>query len=88
MAQASASAASAWVAGQLEQARDHGLHLFLGRLAVADHGLLDLQRVYSATGSFAVTSAAIAAPRAWPSSSVDCGLTLTKTISTAACCGW
>jgi hypothetical protein len=49
---------------------------------------LTCKAVYSATGRFAVTSAAIAAPRAWPSSSVDCGLTLTKTISTAACCGW
>ncbi len=31
-------------AGKIEQADDHGLHLLLGRLAVANHGLLDLQR--------------------------------------------
>ena len=43
--------------------------------------------VYSATGSPAVTSAASAAPRAWPSSRVDCGLTFTNTISTTACSG-
>jgi hypothetical protein len=40
--------------------------------------------VYSATGSPAVTSAASAAPRAWPSSSVLCEMTLTKTIPTTA----
>ena len=40
--------------------------------------------VYSATGSPPDTSAASAAPRAWPSSSVLCGLTLTKTISAQA----
>ena len=33
------------------------------------------------------TSEASAAPRAWPSSSVLCGLTLTNTISTDAHCG-
>ena len=31
-------------AGQREQATHHMLHLRLGRVAVADHGLLDLQR--------------------------------------------
>ena len=40
--------------------------------------------VYSATASSSATSADSAAPRAWPSSSVDCGLTLTKTISIEA----
>jgi hypothetical protein len=30
----------------------------------------------------------VAAPRAWPSSRVDWGLTLTKTISTVATSGW
>ena len=44
--------------------------------------------VYSATGRPPDTSAASAAPRAWPSSSVLCGLTLTKTISTDAHVGW
>ena len=33
-----------WIAGKCEQAGDHGLHLLLGGLAVADHGLLDLHR--------------------------------------------
>ena len=38
-----------------------------------------------ADGEVSVQDAAaqMAAPRAWPSSRVDCGLTLTKTISTA-----
>ena len=40
--------------------------------------------VYSATASSCETSAESAAPRAWPSSSVACGLTLTNTISTEA----
>ena len=40
--------------------------------------------VYSDTARSVDTSAVSAAPRAWPSSSVDCGLTLTKTISTEA----
>jgi hypothetical protein len=44
--------------------------------------------VYSATGRLAFTSAVSAAPRAWPSSRVDCGLTFTNTISTAAASGW
>ena len=43
--------------------------------------------VYSATGSPPETSAASAAPRACPSSSVLCGLTLTNTISTEAQAG-
>ncbi len=44
--------------------------------------------VYSATGRSAVTSAVMQAPRACPSNSVDCGLTLTNTISTDAAVGW
>ncbi len=43
--------------------------------------------VYSATGSPASTAAQIAVPRAWPSASVDCGLTLTNTFSTATSAG-
>jgi hypothetical protein len=43
--------------------------------------------VYSATGRPPATSAASAAPRAWPSSNVLCGLTLTNTISTDAASG-
>ena len=43
--------------------------------------------VYSETGSVASTAAQIAAPRAWPSSSVDCGFTFTKTFSTATSTG-
>src|SRR6185436_11088587 len=43
--------------------------------------------VYSATGRPAITAAQIAVPRAWPSSSVDCGLTLTKTFSIETSCG-
>ena len=39
--------------------------------------------VYSATGRPASTAAQIAVPRACPSASVDCGLALTNTISTA-----
>src|SRR5471032_634490 len=45
---------------------------------------LTCSAVYSATLSSASTSAQMAAPRAWPSSKVDCGLTLTKTFSMAA----
>ncbi len=40
--------------------------------------------VYSATVTLLDTSPVIAAPRAWPSSSVLCGLTFTNTISTEA----
>src|SRR5207237_10102698 len=43
--------------------------------------------VYSATGRPAMTAAQIAVPRAWPSARVDCGLTLTKTFSTATWTG-
>jgi hypothetical protein len=43
--------------------------------------------VYSETGSPHATAAQIAAPRACPSSNVDCGLTLTNTFSTATCPG-
>ena len=43
--------------------------------------------VYSATGRPASTAAQIAVPRAWPSASVDCGLTLTNTFSTATSAG-
>ncbi len=45
---------------------------------------LTCRAVYSATSKSAPTNAQIAAPRAWPSNSVDCGLTLTKTFSIAA----
>ena len=48
---------------------------------------LTCSAVYSLTGKPASTAAEIAAPRAWPSSSVDCGLTLTKTFSTATSVG-
>ena len=34
----------AWLAGQCEQTANHAGHLLLGRLAVPDHCLLDLQR--------------------------------------------
>ena len=36
----------------------------------------------------ALTKAVRQAPRAWPSSKVAWGLTLTNTISTTAACGW
>jgi hypothetical protein len=42
---------------------------------------------YSCTTSPLDAAAQIAAPRAWPSSRVDCGLTLTNTFSTVATCG-
>src|SRR6185503_9904170 len=48
---------------------------------------LTCSAVYSATGSPAITAAQIAEPRAWPSASVDCGLTLTNTFSIATSCG-
>jgi hypothetical protein len=48
---------------------------------------LTCSAVYSATGSPARTAAQIAVPRAWPSASVDCGLMLTKTFSTATSIG-
>ena len=43
--------------------------------------------MYSATGSFADTAAQIAVPRAWPSASVDAGLTFTNTFSSATWAG-
>jgi hypothetical protein len=55
---------------------------------MADDGLLHLQRGVFGHRQATLTSAASAAPRAWPSSSVLCGLTLTKTISTEAQSGW
>src|SRR6266542_4545382 len=48
---------------------------------------LTWRAVYSATGNPASTAAQIAVPRAWPSASVDAGLMLTKTFSSAICCG-
>jgi hypothetical protein len=52
---------------QTEQQLDHLLHLMFFRPAVADHGPLDLGRVYSTTSQPASTAARIATPRAWPS---------------------
>ena len=57
------------------------------RVAVADHRLLDLQRGVFGHRRLFSTAAQIAAPRAWPSISVDFGLTLTNTFSTATCSG-
>jgi len=48
---------------------------------------LTCRAVYSPTGRPVDTRAVMAAPRAWPSSRVDWGLTLTNTFSTAACSG-
>ena len=86
---ASASAASArGQPGQREQAAHHRLHLRLRGPAAADDGLLDLAAPCTrCTGKPASTAAAIAAPRAWPSSSVEFGLTLTNTFSTATSVG-
>ena len=75
-------------ARQTEEALHHRLHLRLGRAPVSDHRLLDLQGGVLVDRQPAATSVVIAAPRACPSSSVDWGLTLTKTISTTALCGW
>ena len=75
-------------AGKVEQPANHFLHLLLRGLAVADDRLLHLQRrVFGDRAGRASTAAEIAAPRACPSSSVDCGLTLTKTFSTATSVG-
>ena len=54
------------------------------RAAVADHRLLHLQRGVLGHREVGADQPASAAPRAPPSSSVDCGLTLTKTISIEA----
>jgi hypothetical protein len=40
-----------------------------------------------APGRRADTAAQIAVPRAWPRARVDAGFTLTKTFSSATCCG-
>jgi hypothetical protein len=56
-------------------------------MAIAHHRLLDLQRGVLRHRQPAQTAAQIAAPRAWPSSSVDSGLTLTNTFSTATWSG-
>ena len=48
---------------------------------------LTCRAVYSATGRSQDTAPQMAAPRAWPSSRVDWGLTLTKMISTTAWSG-
>src|SRR5258707_14734693 len=71
------------VAGQSEQALHHVLDLIFFCVAVADHRLLHLQRRVFGDRSPARTAAQMAVPRAWPSASVDCGLTLTNTFSTA-----
>jgi hypothetical protein len=74
-------------AGKPQQPAHHFLHLFLRRLAVPDHRLLHLQRRVFGDRQPACTAAAIAVPRACPRSSVDCGLTLTNTFSTATSVG-
>ena len=89
IAQASASAASVdgWP-GSRSSRCTIACTCVLCRLPVAHHRLLDLQRGVLVHGQPARPPARlIAAPRAWPSSSVDCGFTLTKTISTTATCG-
>ena len=89
IAQASASAASGDGApGRSSRRAHHLLHLLLRRaLPWPTTACLTCRAVYSATGRPASTAAAIAAPRAWPSSSVECGLTLTNTFSTATSVG-
>ena len=62
---------------------------------IAGQGALAAQRLEALVAQLegdgaraeAGAAAQIAAPRAWPSSRVDFGLTLTKTCSTAAHCG-
>ena len=72
IAQASASAASGDGApGKRSSRRTISCTCGFGARAVADDRLLHLQRRVFGTGSPASTAAAIAAPRAWPSSSVE-----------------
>src|SRR5437773_10343616 len=71
------------VARQGEQAPHHVLHLLFSGVAVPTTDCLTWSAVYSATGRPASTAAQMAVPRACPSASVDCGLALTNTISTA-----
>jgi hypothetical protein len=83
MAQASASAASAAGTPKIEQAAHHVRDLFLRRLAVTDDRLLHLQRGVLDDGQLGQYRGANRGAARLPKSSVDCGLTLTNTFSTA-----
>jgi hypothetical protein len=73
---------------QIQQAPHHLLYLRFGGSPVADHGLLHLQSGVLGHRQLGLHQRGNQGPRACPSSSVDCGFTLTKTISTAAQSGW
>jgi hypothetical protein len=75
------------ISGKREQATHHVLHLILPCVTLPTTDCLTCSAVYSDTGSPASTAAQIAVPRACPSASVDCALTLTNTFSIATSCG-
>src|SRR5207244_2402391 len=88
MAQASASAASAEGApGSASRRRTMYWTCSLAAWPLPTTDCFTCSAVYSDTGRPASTTAQIAVPRACPSASVDCGLTFTKTFSTATSTG-
>src|SRR5258706_2037935 len=88
MAQASASAASSEGSpGSSSRRRTMCCTCSLAAWPLPTTDCLTCSAVYSATGRPASSAAQIAVPRAWPRASVDCGLTFTKTFSTATAVG-
>src|SRR5229473_4468186 len=84
IAQASASAASgAGSPGSASRRRTMCCTCLFLAWPLPTTDCLTCSAVYSATGRPASTAAQMAVPRACPSASVDCGLALTNTISTA-----
>src|SRR5256885_1127947 len=84
IAQASASAASgAGSPGRASRRRTMCCTCCFLAWPLPTTDCLTWSAVYSATGRPASTAAQMAVPRACPSASVDCGLALTNTISTA-----
>ena len=71
----------AFAASLRAPAREGGVSLTLSSRCLTAAG------VYSNTGSSSITTALIAAPRAWPSFSADAALRDTNTCSTATSCG-
>src|SRR5450631_259989 len=89
IAHANASAASAdGAAGSASRRITIACTCSLAALPWPTTACLTCNAVYSETGRCARTAAEMAAPRAWPSNSVEWGLTFTNTFSIATSPGW
>jgi len=80
---ASATATFTWLGGDVDSGADQASFV-IGRYNAGWTYFTTTPG--SNTASSAITAAQMPAPRAWPSSSVDCGFTFTKMISMAAHC--